>query len=432
MILEYSVKNYTVFKETVHLSFVASNYDKTTLELENVEHVPQKRLRILRTAVVHGANASGKTKLLESMAFFRKFVLDSSKESQIGEDIPTKPFLLCEGTKNEPSEFEIIFFHDQAIFRYGFEVTRKQVLSEWLFYKCEGREHQIFYRDTIDHTLQTHAKYFKKGDLLRSENLVRDNALMLSVAAQFNDALCSTVVQWFQHGVAVLPGLGEYGYTWYEAKVKEQPLFHQRMMDLMKMADLAILDIHMKVPVRHKVSDAQDSAAPACETEHYVYDENESIIGKIEFSMDEDESHGTRRFFSLAGHILDALDQGRALFIDEFDARLHPNIVLALVSLFNDPSINTKGAQLVATIQNTIVLQSDRLRKDQIWFVEKNACEASHLYALSEFKSVQVRKSENFETNYLQGKYGAVPYIQRFNHGSDVASEQEKPWPQEK
>ncbi|NLE16234.1 MAG: ATP-binding protein, partial [Spirochaetales bacterium] len=161
-------------------------------------------------------------------------------------------------------------------------------------------------------------------------------------------------------------------------------------------------------------------------------DANESIVGKIEFSMDEDESHGTRRFFSLAGHILDALGQGKALFIDEFDARLHPNLVLALVSLFNDPSINTKGAQLVATIQNTIVLQSDRLRKDQIWFVQKNACEASRLYALSEFKSVQVRKSENFETNYLQGKYGAVPYIQRFNHCSEVASEQEKPWPQEK
>lgn len=196
------------------MSFVASNYDKMTLELENVEHVPQRRLRFLRTAVVYGANASGKTKLFESLAFFRKFVLDSSKESQIGEAIPAKPFLLCEATINEPSEFEIIFFHDQAIFRYGFEATRKQVLSEWLFYKSEGREHQIFYRDTIDHTLQTHAKYFKKGNLLRSENLVRDNALMLSVAAQFNDTLCSSVVQWFQHGVAVLSGLGDYDYAW--------------------------------------------------------------------------------------------------------------------------------------------------------------------------------------------------------------------------
>jgi hypothetical protein len=187
MILEYSVKNYTVFKETARLSFVASNYDKTTLELENVEHVPQKRLRILRAAVVHGANASGKTKLFESLAFFRKFVLDSSKESQIGEDIPTKPFLLCEETKNEPSEFEIIFFQNQAIFRMDLEVTRKKFFPNGCS-QSEGGSIR-FSTCTIDHTCKR-MQYFKKGNLLRSENWCGTMRSCFLCSA-FNDAISS-------------------------------------------------------------------------------------------------------------------------------------------------------------------------------------------------------------------------------------------------
>lgn len=439
MIIEYSVGNYTVFKETARLSFIASNYDKTTLEYENIQQLSEQNLRVLRTAVIHGANASGKTKLFESLAFFRKFVLGSSKESQIGQEIPIKPFMLSESTKNEPSEFEIIFLHERALFRYGFEVTRKQVLSEWLFYKPEGREYQIFYRDTIQHTLETHAKYFKKGNLLQAENMVRDNALMLSVAAQFNDVLCSSVLEWFQQGMSVISSLGDSAYAGYMIKMKEQPLFRQEMLNLLKMADFAILDIRAHVYEQpglvQEVSgkaDQMELASPTCETEHYKYDANDAIVGKTLLSLDEDESHGTRRFLSLAGQMLDALERGKTLFIDEFDARLHPNLVLALYSLFTSPSTNPKGAQLVVSVQNTIFLQSNRLRKDQIWFVEKDACEASRLYALSEFKSVQVRKSENFESNYLQGKYGAIPYIQLFKQASDIASEQEKPWPQGK
>lgn len=431
MILEYSVKNYTVFKETARLSFVASNYDKSTLEQENIQHVEEKNLRILKTGVIYGANGSGKTKLFESLAFFKKFVLGSSKEGQIGEEIPTKPFQLSEATRNEPSEFEIIFLHNQAIFRYGFEVTRKQVLSEWLFFKPKDREYQIFYRDSVEHTVQMHEKYFKKGSLLHSENMVRDNALMLSVAAQFNDELCSSVVQWFQNELTILFSFNESAYAGYTVRMNEQPLFHQRLMNLMKIADFAILDIQSRKLDSSGISQAL-SADTTMETVHHMYDHNNTIVGRTVFSLSEDESNGTQKFFSLSGPIIDALEHGKTLVIDEFDARLHPNLVLALYSLFNNPSFNMKGAQLIITVQNTIILQSDLLRKDQIWFVDKDNVESSHLYALSEFKSVLVRKSENFESNYLQGKYGAVPYLNLFKQFGEVASEQEKPWPQEK
>ncbi|MFA6785065.1 MAG: ATP-binding protein [Sphaerochaeta sp.] len=448
MILEYSVKNYKVFKETAHLSFIASNYDKETLEKENVQYVDEKNLRVLKSAVVYGANASGKTKLFESLAFFKRFVLESSKESQQGEKIDIQPFLLCETTKDEPSEFEIVFSYQKALYRYGFEVTSEKVLAEWLFYKPKSREYQIFYRDSEEKTLESHPKFFKKGAMLHSESMVRDNALMLSVAAQFNDEICSNVLNWFTHGLSIVSSLRENGYKGYTMMKNDQDGFHEKLMNLMKVADFSIQDIQSKVLTTNEISEhtppelkeflmnkIQNEHAviyTKCETIHHVYDKLNQVVGKTSFSLDEDESHGTQKFFYLAGPILNTLEMGKTLFIDEFDARLHPNLVIKLYSLFNDPTINKTGAQLIITAQNSIFLQSGLLRKDQIWFVEKDRFEAAHLYSLAEFKSVQVRKSENFETNYLNGKYGAIPYLNLLTHFNEEACEQEKPWPPEK
>jgi AAA15 family ATPase/GTPase len=448
MILEFSVKNYKVFKETASMSFIASNYDKATREMENVQLVPNKKLRVLKSAVVYGANASGKTKLFESLSFFKRFVLESSKESQQGMSIDIQPFLLCESTKNEPSEFEIVFLYEEAIYRYGFEVTKDKVLTEWLFYKPDSYEYQIFYRDTVANTLETHTKFFKKGNMLHSENMVRDNALMLSVAAQFNDELCSNVLNWFTQGLSILSSLSEKGYKGYTMMKNNQEGFHENLMNLMKFADFSILDIKsktldpdeipedtpvdLKVFLLNKMQKEHVKVLTKCETIHQIYDNQNHVVGKTHFSMEDDESQGTQRFFYLAGPILNTLDTGKTLFIDEFDARLHPNLVIKLYSLFNDPLINNKGAQLVITSQNSIFLQSELLRKDQIWFVEKDRFEAAHLYSLAEFKSIQVRKSENFETNYLKGKYGAIPYLNKLNHFNDEACEEEKPWPPER
>ena len=448
MLLEYTVKNYTVFKNTARLSFVASNYDKETYETENVLDIPEMKLRVLKSAVVYGANAAGKTKLFDSLNFMRQFVLESSKKGQQGDVINTKPFLLSESTKQEPSEFEIMFLHNDALYRYGFEVTSEKVISEWLFYKPKAREYQIFYRDTLEKTLETHTKLFRKGILLESENMVRDNALMLSVAAQFNDEICSTVLNWFTHNLSVLSSVREYGYKGYTLAMNDREAFHKKILQLLNQADFFIQDIQSKVldldamaeeiPLEvkeqlvQKIKNEGVKVYTECETVHHLYDENNKIIGKTMFSMDEDESHGTQKFFYLAGPILDTLEKGKTLFIDEFDARLHPNLGLSLFSLFNTPSINTKGAQLMITAQNSIFLQSDMLRKDQIWFVEKDRFEAAHLYCLSDFKSNHARKGENYESKYLKGKYGAIPYLTMQNCFADAACEKEKQWPQER
>jgi AAA15 family ATPase/GTPase len=432
MILEYSVKNYKVFKEEVTISFIASNYDKEN-QKENFLETPDKKLRILKSAVIYGANASGKTKLLESLRTLRHLVINSSKNGQQEEPINVQPFLLSSTTENAPTEFNIIFLDDSAIYRYGCEVTRKQVLSEWLFYKkmeAKTREVQIFYRDTVDGTFEGHQKLFKKGNMLHEQQLVRANALMLSVAAQFNDSICSKIVKWFTNQVAVLSTQKEIEYKGYTMKKLSDKNFHDRIMKLLEVADLSIREVtsktmgineiptgapkEMKEFLLSKIESEHIPVYTGTITTHYHYDETNRIIGKTDFMMEKDESDGTKKYFYLTGPIINALETGQTLFIDEFDARLHPNLVLKLFALFNNSKINGKGAQLIITAQNSIFLKEGILRKDQLWFIEKDQFEAAHLYALSDFKSTKVRKGENFETSYLKGKYGAVPFLNEF------------------
>ncbi|MBI9096405.1 MAG: ATP-binding protein [Sphaerochaeta sp.] len=436
------MENYKVFKEKATISFIASNYDKTTRENENIQFIADKNLRVLRSAVVYGANAAGKTKLFESLVFFKRFVINSSKEGQQGQLIDVQPFLLSEATEHEPSEFEIVFLYNGAIYRYGFEVTKDKVLSEWLFYKPKSYEFQVFYRDVVEGTVESHSTYFKKGAMLHKENLVRSNALMLSVAAQFNDTICTDVLNWFMKKCKIISSIREDRYKGYTMRRINQQDCHEKMLHLIKFADFAIQDIssktfseeditdemsaEMKEFLRDKILNEKAEIYIKSETTHHKYNASNKIIGNTTFSMDEDESHGTQKYFYLSGPILDTLESGGILFVDEFDARLHPNLVLKLFSLFNDQKLNKQGSQLIITSQNSVFLRSELLRKDQLWFVEKDRFEAAHLYSLSDFKAQKVRANENFETNYLKGKYGAIPYLNHLDSYEELVCEKEK------
>ena len=181
MILQFSIKNFRIFKDKATLSLIASNYDKDTREYENIAINDIFGLRILKSAVIYGANASGKSKLLDAFAFMRYFVINSSKESQKGENIEVEPFKLSTQTEDEPSEFEIIFVHKNVLYRYGFEATTERIVSEWLYHKPKTKEVELFYREGS--IFNTHERSFTKGNTVVKEGLVRDNALLISVAA---------------------------------------------------------------------------------------------------------------------------------------------------------------------------------------------------------------------------------------------------------
>src|SRR5690554_474584 len=243
MLLQFSITNFRAFKEKATLSLLATNYDKTTREEDNIYHDTKFNYRLLKSAVVYGANASGKTKLFEALTFMKHFVIGSSKDSQKGDKIQVEPFRLDRESEERSSEFEVIFTYKDVLYRYGFEVDCKRVVSEWLYYRPKTKEIELFYREK-DH-FDTHTRNFSKGKTVIKEGLVRDNALLLSVTAQFNEPFSINVMDWFKE-LKTISGLHESGYHGYTMGRTEDPLHKARILELLKAADMGIYDITLQ------------------------------------------------------------------------------------------------------------------------------------------------------------------------------------------
>jgi AAA15 family ATPase/GTPase len=439
MLVQFSIKNYKIFKGKATLSLVASNYDKDTREEENIILNESFKLRLLKSAVIYGANASGKSKLLEAFAFMRSFVINSSKESQKGEPVDVDPFRLSSETENEPSEFEVVFLYENVLYRYGFEATMERILAEWLYSKPKTKEVELFYREGGE--FKIHPRNFVKGNTVVREGLVRDNALLVSVAAQFNEKTAISVLEWFKR-TKVLSGLNELGYHGYTLGKTGDPAYKEKILQLLKAADFGIQDIALKkldidslpkkIPkeIKEKISREVGGGATvefiSLLTKHKKYGADLKVVDNISFSLENDESSGTRKFFALTGPILDVIENGYTFLVDELDAKLHPNLVGKIVSLFNSSEFNKKNAQLIFNTHDTNLLSSGLFRRDQIWFTHKNKYGEAQLYSLGDFKSDEVRKTEHFEDNYIRGKYGAVPYLGFFDGLKFFVAEDEK------
>lgn len=429
MLLQFSIKNFRTFKDKAVLSLIASNYDKDTREEDNIYNDEKFGFRLLKTAVIYGANASGKSKLLDALAFMKYFAVNSSKENSNGESIYVEPFRLNKETENEPSEFEIIFIYNNELFRYGFEATKQKVVSEWLFRKSKTKEIELFYRD--DNSFDIHPRSFTKGGTVAKEGLVRDNALLISVAAQFNEKTAITVIDWFKK-LKILSGLNEPDYHWFTMRKTETSAHKNKILELVKAADFGIQDINLRkldidnlpklMPKELREIIIREAGETNMEfisdilTTHKKYDLQKRVIEDVNFSLNDDESSGTKKFFALAGPILDVIENGHTLVVDELGSNLHPNLVAKIVTLFNSKEINKKNAQLIFNTHDTNLLSSSLFRRDQIWFTNKDKYGEARLYSLADFKSDKVRKNEPFEDNYIKGKYGAVPYLGFFDN----------------
>lgn len=409
MLLQFSIKNFRTFKDKATLSLIASNYDKDTREHENIVINEKFGLRLLKSAVIYGANASGKSKLLDAFAFMRYFIINSSKESQKGEVIKIEPFRLDQSSKIEPTEFEVIFIHNKVLFRYGFEVTKERIISEWLFYKPKTKEVELFYREGNEYKI--HNRNFSKGDTLVKGGLVRDNALLISVAAQFNEKSAIEVLDWFEKN-RVISGLYDAEYRDNTVNKLSDKSNKSRVLKFLKAADIGIEDLEILTINSGQFKESPFSTVLIIKNTY----EDKNKIGTTPFFLSLDESEGTRKYFYILGPVIDALADGGILVVDELDSKLHPNLVCKIVSLFNSKEFNKKNAQLIFNTHDTNLLSSGLFRRDQIWFTNKNRYGEAKLYSLADFKSDEVRKTEPFEENYIRGKYGAVPFLGFFDN----------------
>lgn len=423
MLIGFSVGNYRSFKEPVSFSMVAAKLKPKNDELNKSNLFPATdSVNLLRSAAIYGANASGKSNLIQALAFMRQFVLLSSRDTQAEEPIDVESYRLSTETEHAPSHFEIVFCLEGRRFRYGFEVDSDRIHAEWLYHVPSQREARLFIRDDNDFTISS---VFKEGKGL--ENRTRDNALFLSVVSQFNGPIAKNILGWFRR-LGVISGLGDIGYRHYTLAKFKDGTFREEMLGIIKELDTGIADIEIRTTELSEAniplellqrltefveSDARRKVTTPTEVEvltsiHKKYDSDNAPIELTSFEFGKNESEGTQKLFYLLGPVLDTLKTGRVLFIDELDARLHPHITVSIVKLFHSTNTNPKNAQLIFATHDPKLLDNRLLRRDQIWFTEKDKYGATKLFSLAEY---QVRNDALFEKDYLAGKYGAVPFI---------------------
>jgi AAA15 family ATPase/GTPase len=348
----------------------------------------------------------------------KHFVITSSKESQKGDKINVEPFRLSSETESSPSEFEVIFIFRNVVYRYGFEADNKEIFSEWLFYKTKTKEVELFYRDA--NKFETHERNFSKGNAVIREGLVRDNALLLSVAAQFNDEISISVIEWFNES-KVISGLTDNQYRNNIIEKIKSPFQKKRVIDLLAAADIGIEDLEL-LEINSGNFKEDPFLTVLTKKSKFL---NKKREGLATFFLSIDESEGTKKYFYILGPILDSIDNGSMLVVDELDSKLHPNLVCKIVALFNSEELNKNNAQLIFNTHDTNLLSSGLFRRDQIWFTDKNKFGEAIIYSLADFKSDEVRKTESFEDNYLRGKYGAVPYLGFFDNLDNILPQYE-------
>ncbi|HNU99050.1 MAG TPA: ATP-binding protein [Verrucomicrobiota bacterium] len=412
MLIEFNVTNFLSFKNRATFSMVASTDD--TLEESNV--IATEKHRLVRSAVVYGANASGKSNLLAALNLMRRMVLTSSKDTQVNEEIDVEPFLLSTECDGKPSQFEVVFLQGGTLYRYGFQTDRKRVHAEWLFSRPSTKEATYFKREAQN--IDVNVDRFKEGKGL--EERTRENALFLSVCAQFNGDVATGLLKWFQN-LRTMQGFAPMGFAPVTIDKLKAPKHKGRVLELTKVTDpgitdfdlqqkkLTLQDLPKELPDEIKKDIINDGPVIVeLKTTHRKVDGANKDVGEVIFDLEDNESGGTQKLVKLTGPILDTLETGKVLVVDELDSRMHPLLTRLIVSLFNSPA-NGSNAQLIFASHDTTLLTPKLFRRDQIWFTEKDQYGATDLYSLVELKGV--RKEAAFGKEYIQGKYGAIPFI---------------------
>jgi len=404
MLIDFSVSNYKSIKDEIVLSMVA-DHGKEHRESHVVTPTLSSGARstpLLRSAVIYGPNAAGKTNLMNALRAFRNIV---SRSARGLDELPVTPFRFDQATEGKPTALEATFISDGVRYQYGFEATNKAIVREWLFAWPRGRVQMWFERGP---EIEGGFRFGHKltGDREVWRRATRDDALLLSTAASLNSKQLQPVFDWFSRRLRVA-GIHGWNNSFSVECCRDER--KDRILRFLRTADLAIADVRLaEDDEAGGVEDAdKDSRTKTLPVPQLLHELPDGISAELDL---EEESRGTRKIFSLAGPWLDTLENGYVVVFDEMHGYLHPALVKFLVERFHDPRINRNGAQLIFTTHETAILSQDIFRRDQVWFCKRNDRQETTIYPLTDFHP---RKgSENLERAYLAGRYGAVPFLQ--------------------
>lgn len=419
MIVEFTVGNFLSFNQKRTLSFVAEGISEMK---KNVFTLNKHKL--LRSAVIYGANSSGKSNLIKALERMQEVVLSSVKLNDLDE-LDYSPFLLSVLSENAPTFFEIVFLDKDKKYRYGFEYNQKEIINEWLFEGKNSKNQKPLFLRTQDGIGMT--ERFEEG--IGKESSTNNNRLFISLVAQLGGNISKQILEWFK-GYNVLSGVDHKDYKGYTTLMmlkKTTGCFES--LSLFKNLKLGFNDLitneiefnptdlpkEMSKNAKSKIiKELTGKKQVVLMASHNKFDKKGKIIDVVSWDRDENESEGTNKIIDLSGPIFDTLNLGNLLIIDELDAKLHPLITINIVNLFNNPISNPNNAQLLFATHDTNLLSAELFRRDQIWFVEKDNLEQTDLYSLYSVNlpdGTKVRNDGNFEKNYIRGRYGAIPFI---------------------
>lgn len=429
MLIEFSVSNFRSISSTVTFSAVAS---AAAAKQPSITHPTGNSLapHVLTAAVMLGPNASGKSSLFMAVGFFRHFVLTSAKGRSQGEEISFSANKVSHHCRGEPTTMEMIFSHEGEVFQYGFSLTNERVLEEWLLARTSkhaSKTREIFAR-AYDPDTDGYEWTINEGQVAGEREswkaATRDNALFLSTAVQLNSKSLRKPYDWLRSGLHVILS-GERITKDFSAQLLQKEKYRSRVFDFIRALDLPIEGFRIEerpveIPddVRSMFSDkmlAQIAENAKDQKDYRVYTKHRNAQGDIIELLLEEESDGTQAMFGMAGPIIDVLEKGETLLIDELSNSLHPLALKGLVSLFHDRKHNPHGAQLIFTSHETSIISKDFMHKDQIWFIDRPDNQHTELTPMSDFK---VREVEAFQRSYLGGKFGAIPNIRKMLYAS--------------
>lgn len=409
MIVYFKVGNFRSIKEPVVVNFTAT----AVSELQETNILRAGKHSLLKSVLLYGSNASGKSNVMEAFLRYRYLILNSGMGHSTSL-IPVQPFLLNKSSESAPTIFESMFVLGNKKYRYGFQAYSSHIESEWLFEVKATTETSVFVR--LQQEFEINTKLFVNAEGL--ENKVNANALLLTVADIFNVPLAHTIYKCF-YDMYTIHGLHDSTYKHRTNELFEVEEYKDLINQMMQYADLGINTInvvkfqdqqreHLEAQGKLNTDPFDADNRSRVFARHNVYDDEGNIIDERSFSMNEYESEGTKKFYNIIGSILYAVKNGYFVVIDEIDARFHTLLTKAIVRLFNSESIQT-GAQLLAVCHDASVMDNELLRRDQIYITEKNNVGATQLINLAEYKTA--RKETPWAKNYLEGKYGGIPFI---------------------
>lgn len=403
MLLEFRCSNFKSIKEEIRFSMIAGK-DNTSEELLKVYN----NFRVLRSAVIYGANGSGKSNFINALLFMCNLV-QTSISYQPGQKIPQATHKLSE--KEKPSTFDIQFIRKNVRYAYGFSIEGGAITEEYLYYFPNGRQVKIFERDRMN--IQPGNRYKSSFDV-SIKDVLKENRLFLSCAANYSNVReLEEAFLFFTTDIVVYnPAMNNW--TEYSIRLmQDNPSIKEEFLQLLNALDTGIQDVKLKVE-KVKFTDLKrdlqlpDNLMGLIPEQEGNRIEAKVIYDKFEIDLLNEESSGIKRLFEIICPMIDILNTGKVLICDELEASLHEAVIYKIVQLFQNYKKDI-FAQLIFSTHDTSLLNRELFRRDQVWFTQLNKDRATDLYSLVEIKDV--RKSENLAKGYVSGKYGAIPML---------------------